>query len=94
MTNNRLVRRKCLFCGDDFYASRSDAKYHSLTCKNRAYRWRKRLPRYQAKASEMLREIETYLVYTDSKPLAAQALFTLKSQVETIIRENNLKGIR
>ena len=46
VANNKLIVKKCAFCGTDFYAKRISAVYCSDTCKEKFYLRRKNTPQW------------------------------------------------
>ena len=92
--NHTLVRRSCRFCGTTFYAHRSDALYCSNRCRTRAFRWRKRLPYQEERAVFALHEVCEYLHFEDSVSLASSILQRIANQIETELRQANIKRVR
>lgn len=83
-----LVRCRCLFCGQLFWSERSTAEYHSSSCKQKMYRWRKKLVSQTEKVLRGIREISSYLTYDKSTPAAVAALNQIRAEIyETLLKQ-------
>jgi hypothetical protein len=89
-----LVARRCAFCGKTFWASRSDAKFHTPHCRAAFYRWRKRLPYYSDRVERIVNEMASYLAYDDAKPLAARLLTDAENLITQKLREANIQRVK
>lgn len=94
MTENEkktgLVRCRCLFCGKLFWSERSTAEYDTASCKQKMYRWRKKLVSQTDKVLRGIREIGSYLTYDKSTPSAVAALNQIRSEVYELLLNNNV----
>ena len=92
--NTTRVQRICRFCGETFWASRADQQYHSNLCRQRAYRWRKRMAYHEYKVQYHLKEISEYLVFPDSRVHAAHALSGVRHKVDEFLDMYNVRRVK
>jgi len=84
----------CHFCGDSFVSGWPAAKFCSGKCRQRMYRWRKRLPFLYNEAERYLDDLASYLKFPDSRPHAVALMKTLKQRVDELWINNSVKVIR
>jgi len=89
-----LVRCRCLFCGQLFWSERSTAEYHSASCKQKMYRWRKKLATQTEKVLRGIKEIGSYLTYDKSTPMAAVALHKIKAEIAETLLTHMVKEVK
>ena len=77
----QLQIEKCAFCGEFKPKGRSDREYCSSACKQRAYRWRKRLERYHYDAVQALGNIASYGRYPEMQRHCAEVLKDVEKQL-------------
>lgn len=88
------VQRICRFCGETFWATRADQQYHSNLCRQRAYRWRKRLAYHEYKVHYHLKQIADYLVFPDSKGYAAQTMTKARHKIDEFLDLYNVRRVK
>ena len=76
-----LVRCKCLWCDAVFWSERGTAEYDTASCKQKMYRWRKKLEAQKLKAFACVDAITSYLKYDKSTPTACLALQEIRSRI-------------
>jgi len=89
-----LVRCRCVFCGKLFYSERGTASYDTASCKQKMYRWRKKLDAQTKKVLAGIQEIASYLTYDKSTPSAVQALQEIRSTVLTVLLDNKVVVVK
>ena len=89
VSDKPTVTRICTFCGAPFEAVRTDAKFHSVNCRMRAMRWRKRLPDHAVKAMNNVEAIAGYLHFEDTRQPAMKELRRLKAFVIECLQEGD-----
>lgn len=82
-----MVSVNCNFCGVPFLAKSRKARFHSPACKQKYYRWRKKLPATGEKLAGLVTEVGTYLDYDQSRAMALEVL----RQVQALILEEPKK---
>lgn len=83
-----LIRCRCLFCGQLFWSGRSDTTYCKASCKQKMYRWRRKLDTETTKALVQIRKIASYLTYDKSTPFAVAALNQIRAEIyETLLKQ-------
>jgi len=80
-----LVRCRCLFCGKLFWSERSTAEYDTASCKQKMYRWRKKLDKKTEKVLADIKEIASYLTYDKSTPSAVAALNQIRAEIYEVL---------
>jgi len=80
-----LVRCRCLFCGKLFWSERSTAAYDTASCKQKMYRWRRKLDTQTKKVLSGVREIASYLTYDKSTPSAVAALNEIRAEIYEVL---------
>lgn len=83
----------CQFCGDDCVRTSPKAHHCSNACKQKMYRWRKRLPALYAEAEAKVDEIAKYLRFPDAKPHAVALMKTLREHVNQLWKDNGVRVI-
>lgn len=89
-----LIRRECFFCGRAFWAYRTDAKYCSGRCRQRAMRWRAKLQTAEARAIGALAEVASYIDYEDSRPSGVHALLRLQQKVADLLIKHGVQKVK
>lgn len=89
-----LIRHTCSFCGVTFWSKRPDSRFHNRLCRQAAYRWRKRLPRYEQRSIAEIDHIAEYLAYPASRPMAANALLSIQRTVTSLMRQAGVKSVK
>jgi len=84
----------CHFCGDTFMSAKRDAKTCSNKCRQSMFRWRKRLPRLEVKATALIDQIEGYLYYEQARPYAVQIMKSIKENIERAYLNSGVKVVR
>ena len=80
-----LVRCRCLFCGKLFWSERSTASYDTTSCKQKMYRWRKKLDYQTRRVLRDIMEISSYLTYDKSTPSAVAALNQIRAEIYEVL---------
>jgi len=89
-----LVRCHCQFCGKDFWSKSSWAGYCSSSCKQKMYRWRKKLENQEDKALDAVRNIASYFAYEKSTPSAVTALNRIIAECFLLMNKNNIQRVK
>jgi len=89
-----MVSVNCNFCGVPFLAKSRKARFHSAACKQKYYRWHKKLPAAADKAAALLDEIGLYLDYPASRAAALEALRQLQSKVLEQPQKRDIRFVR
>jgi len=80
-----LVRCRCVFCGKLFWSERPTAIYDKPSCKQKMYRWRKKLDTQTNKVLAAIREISSYCTYDKSTPAAVAALNQIRAEIYEVL---------
>lgn len=94
VAHERMITRTCFFCGKPFMTTRTDAKYCSALCRQRALRWRKRLPDTLTRLLSAVDGLAAYLVYDDAKPQAIKALNRASAEIDEVYRKFNIRKVK
>jgi len=89
-----LVRCQCAFCGRLFWSDRSTAVYDTASCKQKMYRWRKKLDTQTVKVIVGINEIASYLKYDKSTPSAVNALQEIRACVLTVLLNAKVQVVK
>jgi len=88
------VRCRCLFCGKLFWSERSTAEYDTASCKQKMYRWRKKLDSQTRKVLQGVREIGSYLTYDKSTPAAVGALNQIRHEISDLLLKHQVVVVK
>jgi len=94
LSKRGLVRCQCQFCGRLFWSDRSSAIYDTASCKQKMYRWRKKLDTQTAKVIKGIDEIASYLKFDKSTPSAVSALQEIRAHVLTVLLEAKVQVVK
>lgn len=89
-----LVRCRCVFCGRLFWSERDTAQYDTASCKQKMYRWRKKLQAQKLKAFAAVDNIVSYLTYEKSTPAACLALQEIRSRIYEALLDNKVMVVK
>lgn len=90
----REFSRTCHFCGDTFISKSSIAKFCKPTCKQKMYRWRKRLPFLYTETETHLDALSEYLKFPDSRPHTITLMKLIKQRVDELWLNAGVKVVR
>jgi hypothetical protein len=88
------VRCRCLFCGKLFWSERSTAEYDTASCKQKMYRWRKKLDTQTKKVLQGVRELASYLTYDKSTPAAVNALNQIRHEISDLLLKHQVVVVK
>lgn len=88
------IHKQCQFCGCDFVAKHPKARFHNDACKQKMYRWRKRLPFLYNEVERHLDGLGKYLNFPDSRPHAIALMKAAKEYINELWVNANVKVIR
>jgi hypothetical protein len=91
---DKLVRRVCRFCGNTFWAKRKDARYCKPEHRQAYKRWRGKLSASRIKGEMLLSTIADYMLYEDSKTLAAHTLLDLRRYINSRLDAHGIKDVK
>lgn len=91
--SGQLTVFRCAFCGEHMLQGRSDKKTCSAKCRNRLFRWRKRLDIHMKHIEYELGEIASYLAYPEARPKAAQLMVKIQDSISETFAKNNIKKV-
>ena len=94
VTYNMAVVRRCKFCGGKFFSERGTGEYCQASCKQKFYRWRKKLSTSRTKAIKLIKEIASYATYEDTTPAVALALAEVSSAISDELSRVNIKIVK
>lgn len=89
-----LVRCRCQFCGKIFYSERSSAQFDKASCKQKMYRWRKKLDAETKKVLGAIQHIASYLTYDKSTPKAVAALNDIRHEISEVLLKNKIQAVK
>lgn len=87
---SQMTIYRCAFCGEFIPEGRSDKRYHSDACKQKAYRWRKRQQRYASDARVAISNLISYLSYEETRQSTVEELGKLMSYIPDVARQYNV----
>lgn len=85
---------RCVFCNGPTPKGRADRCYCSVACKQKAYRWRQRIKRYEEKAMENIAAIGNYMQYPEARESAIQRLRGLKDTIDHQLWVMNVRSVK
>jgi len=85
-----LVRCRCVFCGRMFWSERITAQFDTASCKQKMYRWRKKLDTKTKKVLADIKEIGSYLTYDKSTPSAVAALNQIRAEIYELLLQQKV----
>ena len=88
-----LVRCKCKWCGDLFWAKRSTSQFCSAAHKQKLYRWRKNLSKLNAEGVTLIDTVASYLEYGQSLPTALAVLKRLQTRIKEQLVAHKVKDV-
>ena len=88
---DQLTIYRCAFCGGFLPKGRTDRRYCSDACKQRAYRWRNRLERYTLEATNNIANVGSYATYPEAQKSAIEALAAIKKSLDETCRQYNIR---
>lgn len=71
-------QRQCMWCGQDFEATREDATFHSVACKQAYWRWKHGLDLELARAKVALQALANYTTRVETGDQAWTAIVELR----------------
>jgi len=89
-----LVRCHCGFCGKEFFSKRGSGSYCSASCKQKMYRWRKKLDAKKESALYIIKDIASYLTFEDSTPSALLCLNQIVTEALRQLELHNIKRVK
>lgn len=93
-SHGMAVVRRCKFCGGKFFSERGSGEYCQASCKQKFYRWRKKLSKSRDKSIQLVKEIASYATYEDTTPAVALALAQISSAISDELSRVNIKIVR
>jgi len=81
----------CEFCGLPVPSGRSDKQYDCNSCKQKAYRWRKRMERYAHDLAKAQADLASYLKYPKMRDRAKEELELSIQNAKNIARSYGVK---
>ncbi len=85
---------KCRFCGNPKPSGRTDREYCNDACKLKAYRWRKRMTRYEYMANVNIINVAGYLDYPETFNQALEKLKSLKADIDVQLKLHNVVKVK
>jgi len=89
-----MVAVTCRCCGKTFLAKSRKAQFCSPNHKQEFYRWRKKLPETGDRASQLIREVGSYLDFDLSRSMAIEVLQLLQQRILEEFKERDIKPVK
>ena len=86
VTHVQTTIYRCSFCGENLPDGRIDRRYHSSACRQKAYRWRRKLHSYASVAEKNLVDVLSYLQHEETRDDAKAEIEALISHAVKIAR--------
>lgn len=90
----QLMVYRCAVCDAFIGKSRSDKVYCSNKCKQLAYRWRIKLPRYISQSKKKLSDASAYIQYPVTRDLAINELRDTKKFIDELLAQYNVRSVK
>jgi hypothetical protein len=87
----QLTIYHCEFCGQLRPDGRSDMQYCSNSCKQKAYRWRHKMSRYETQVFKNVTDLVGYLDYQVTRQEAIERLRAIVENVHHMAAEHNVR---
>jgi len=89
-----LIRTTCAFCGKEVWSAMGTKYYCTASCKQKMYRWRKKLDAKKESALYIIKDIASYLTFEDSTPSAVLCLNQIVTEALRQLEAHNVKRVK
>jgi Lhr-like helicase len=90
MSSIQLTIFKCKHCGLAIPSGRSDKSYCSNSCKQKNYRWRRKMERYASDMKRAASNLAAYLEYPDTRSDAIKYLANQRAYIGEVAKQYNV----